>query len=145
MGFDRPPVPDLKQIRPLPQGLLVGIGSQAVVAAGSVAALVPSAHGMVRYGILVVTVFVFAAVTGARSAAIAVGSLGYLVFDGFLINRLGELSWHGSADLVRLVALATAVACGRLVDGRHRLYGRLRSAVRHPSVIAGDRPAQGRA
>jgi len=40
---------------------------------------------------------------------------------GFLVNRLGELSWHGWSDLLRLVVLALigsiGVALGAGLDG----------------------------
>jgi MFS family permease len=106
--------------RPRPQGILVGIGSLAVIAAGFVAAAVPQADATFRYGVLVGTIMAFAAVADVWAASVAVGVIGFLVFDGFLVNRLGELSWHGSADLSRLLALAAAVAFGRLVGEIYR-------------------------
>ena len=38
----------------------------------------------------------------------AIAGIGFLVFDGFLVNQLGELSWHGWADATRVVTLGAA-------------------------------------
>jgi hypothetical protein len=108
--------------RQQPTGILVGIGSAAVIAGAFAAAAFPVEHPVQRYGVLVVTIFVFTAVTGVWAAPAATAGIGFLVFNGFLVNELGELSWHGNADLTRLLALAAAVIFGRLVGDSWRLY-----------------------
>jgi hypothetical protein len=42
----------------------------------------------------------------------AVVPLGWLVTDGFLENRSGELTWHGSTDLYLILLLVVAAAIG---------------------------------
>jgi K+-transporting ATPase KdpF subunit len=37
-----------------------------------------------------------------------------LLLNGFLVNELGTLSWHGTADLWRAAGLTGAAAVGRL-------------------------------
>lgn len=116
------PRPDDDYGRRWPQGILVGVGSLAVIVAGFVASAVPSTPAAARYSVLAVTVLVFTAAADVWAAAIAVSVIGYLVFNGFLVNRLGELSWHGPADGNRLVALAGAVIFGRLIGDGYRSY-----------------------
>jgi hypothetical protein len=80
----------------------------------------------------------------------AVGALAFLVFDGFLVNQLGELSWHGSADLMRLSALAGAGAAGlaggtayravRRVRGWRQWSEELAARARDEAVARGEQP-----
>lgn len=108
--------------RLLPQGVFVGIGSVAVVVAAFLASALPQNDAVLRYGVLAATVFVFAAVTGRWAAATRVAIIGYLVFDGFLINQMGELSWNGRGDVARILTLSVAVIFGRLFGDCYRLY-----------------------
>jgi len=110
--------------RHLPQGILVGIGSVVVIAAGFVASAFPQADAMVRYGVLVLAVLGFTAATVVWTAPLVTAFIGFLVFGGFLVNQFGELSWHGSADLIRLIALGAAVIFGRLLGDIFRLPGK---------------------
>jgi hypothetical protein len=114
------PGPSDHRIRELPQEILLGIGSVAVIVAALIASAVPAADGAARYGVLVVAVLVFTMVADVWAAAIGVAVVGYLVFDGFLVNQLGELSWHGQADTIRLMALTLAVVLGRLAGDGYR-------------------------
>jgi hypothetical protein len=108
-----------------PQGILLGIGTLAVIAAGFIASAVPAGDPGVRFGVLVATVFTFTALCGVWAAPIGVAVIGFLVFDGFLVNRFGELTWHGPADLTRAVALVAALAFGRLAGDVYRaVHGR---------------------
>ncbi len=114
--------------RQLPTGILLGFGSFAVVVAGFVASAVPTEESGIRYGVLVGTVLIFTALVNEWAAASAAAVVGFLVFDGFLVNQLGELSWHGSADLSRLLALAAAVTFGRLLGDGYRSYRLVRGS-----------------
>jgi hypothetical protein len=93
----------------------------AVIVAGFVASAVPETDAVVRYGVLVLAVFAFTAATVVWTAPLAVAGIGFLVFNGFLVNQLGELSWHGSADVIRLAVLGAAVIFGRLLGDIFRL------------------------
>jgi len=108
--------------RRLPQGILLGLGAVAVIAAGFAASAVPAQHPVARYSVLAVTIFVFTAVTRVWAAAAGVAVIGYLIFNGFLVNQLGELSWHANTDLTRAGALVAAVVFGRLAGDCWRLY-----------------------
>lgn len=108
--------------RRMAQGLLVSVGTLAVIVAAFAASAMPQDRAVLRYTALVGTVFVFTAVTGRWAAPVWVAIIGYLVFDGFVINQMGELSWNGRDDLARLLTLIAAVIFGRLSGDCYRLY-----------------------
>jgi hypothetical protein len=99
-----------------PTGIRVGIGALVVVAAGLIAAAAPGAW---RFGIVAVAVVVFAAVAGDLVAVPTTVGLAWLVVNGFLVDRFGELSWHGRSDLYRAAILVVAGGLGQAV-GRAR-------------------------
>ncbi|MCP2328431.1 MFS family permease [Hamadaea flava] len=104
-----------------PQGILVGLGSLVVIVVAFVASAVPPADAVLRYAVLVLAVFGFAAATSVWRAPIVTAVIGFLVFGGFLVNHLGQLTWHGSSDGIRLVALGAAVIFGRLAGDVFRM------------------------
>ncbi|NJC70012.1 hypothetical protein HC031_09860 [Planosporangium thailandense] len=106
-----------------PTGVAVAAGSAVVVVAAFVTVAVPPSAGVWRIGVVAVALAVFAALTGNVVAVAAVGVLAFGVFDGFLVNQLGELSWHGADDAWRIATLAAA-AVGLLAGSAYR-------AVRH--------------
>jgi hypothetical protein len=95
-----------------PAGINVGIGTVVVVGAAVVAAMIPAADAGWRFGAVAAAVGLFAAVSLDQRALGPVVGLGWLVVNGFLINRLGELSWHGSVDVLRLMLLVVAGTAG---------------------------------
>jgi hypothetical protein len=104
----------------LPTGFAIAGGSILVVVAAFVAALIPASAGAVRLGIVAAGLGVFAAVTVNPAAIVAVGVVAFLVFDGFLVNQLGELSWHGAADDQRLFVFILVSISGMLVGVAYR-------------------------
>jgi len=38
-------------------------------------------------------------------ASLAIAGIAWLMLNGFLVDRYGDLRWHGGADLVRLLAM----------------------------------------
>jgi hypothetical protein len=107
---------------PSPAGILAGIGTLAVVLAAFVAAAVPESHAVARYAVLAVTVFLFTAATGRWGTSVSVAAIRSLVFEGFVVNQFGELTWSGPADAARITALIAAVVLGRLIGDSFRLY-----------------------
>jgi hypothetical protein len=95
-----------------PTVISIGVGSVAVVAAALLAALMPAAYTGWRFAMVALAVGVFAVLTRDSWAVAAVAASGWLVVNGFLVNRMGELSWHGSPDLLRLMALVSTAAIG---------------------------------
>jgi nitroreductase len=63
--------------------------------------------------VLVAGVLLVVAVCSVRQGlvtAVAAAGIGWLFVTGFVVDRLGELTWHGSADAVRLLLLVAAAA-----------------------------------
>jgi hypothetical protein len=122
-----------------PRGITIGAGSVVVVAAALLAALVPVAHTGWRFAVVAGAVGLFAAVGRDGWAVAAVAALSWLVVNGFLVDRLGELSWHGSPDLSRLMLLVliggSGLALGEGMQGLREVRARWRAGaeVRSPA------------
>lgn len=104
----------------VPVGINVAWGAAAIVVTGFVAATVPARHTDARLVVVAVTVGLFALLTGDALAAAAIVALGWLVDNGFLVDRFGQLEWHGSADAVRLAVLMAVAGLGLLAARRRR-------------------------
>lgn len=109
-----------------PVGINVAIGIVVVVIAGLVAAAIPQSAGSARLTLFAAALGLFAVLSGDPRAVVVVGVLGFGIFDGFLVNQMGELSWHGSADVTRLWVLSVAAVCGLAVGVVHRGVRRAR-------------------
>ena len=59
-------------------------------------------------------------VTGDRVAAAWAAGLAWLVVNGFLVDRVGELPWHGPADVYRAAMLTLAGVLGLLIAAVRR-------------------------
>jgi hypothetical protein len=110
-----------------PAGINLAAGTAMVIAAALVAALIPTAHTGWRFAVVAVAVGMFAALTLDQLALAGVALLGWLVVNGFLVDRLGELSWHGSPDLYRLLLLVVSGAFGLAVGEIFRQLVALRA------------------
>jgi hypothetical protein len=119
-----------------PTGISAAIGAGVVVVAAFLSAAVPPSAGDVRLGVLALALAGFAALTVDPRAVAAVDVLAFLVFDGFLVNQLGELSWHGQADQTRLVILAGAGTAGVAVGAAYRGVRRRRVWRRRSEWVA---------
>jgi hypothetical protein len=95
-----------------PVGINVGVGSVVMVGAGLVGAAIPGTEGGLRFAVIALAVAGFAAATLDELALALVVPLGFGVLNGFLENRYGQLSWHGSSDLRRLMVLVICAALG---------------------------------
>jgi MFS family permease len=98
-----------------PVGINLAAGTAMVIAAALVAAPIPTTHTGWRFAVVAVAVGSFAALTLDQLVLAGVALLGWLVVNGFLVDRLGELSWHGSPDLYRMLLLLVAGAFGLAV------------------------------
>ncbi|MGY0237158.1 hypothetical protein [Longispora urticae] len=109
-----------------PLGINIALGSALLLVTAFLAAMVPGSEPVVRYAVLVLAVALFAAVTGDAFALGFVVLVGFAIFNGFLVNRLGELSWHGLTDMLRLGALVLAATTGLAAGEAYRLVRRHR-------------------
>jgi hypothetical protein len=103
---------------PTPVGVNIGVGSVLMVGAGIIGATVPS-DGW-RLTVIALALAGFAAATLDQLALAPVLVLGFGILNGFLVDRYGQLSWHGSADLWRLMVLVMAGAVGLGVGAGYR-------------------------
>jgi hypothetical protein len=86
-----------------------------VATATLIAGVTAPADAAVRLAVLAVVVGGFAAVTADLAAAACTAGIPWLLLNGFLVNELGRLTWHGPADVWRAVVLAGAAVLGWLV------------------------------
>jgi MFS family permease len=130
-GGRRPPVAVNGAGDRTPTGIALGAGAVSVVTAAMLAALAPAADAGWRFGLVAGAVGLFAAVTGDGWAVAAVVPLGFLIVNGFLVDRAGELAWHGSPDLLRLMLLiligGSGIALGEAARGLRELRTRWRT------------------
>lgn len=98
-----------------PVGINLAAGTAMVVAAALLAAPIPTTDTGLRFAVVALAVGLFAALTLDQLALAGVALLGWLVVNGFLIDRFGELSWHGSPDLYRMLLLLVSGAFGLAV------------------------------
>lgn len=118
-----------------PFGIMVAIGAVAMVAAGIVAAMIPTAYPGWRFGVIAFVIFLFATAALNQLELALVAVIGALIFNGFLEDRLGQLAWHGSDDLWRLLLLVMVGALGLAVGEGYRFVRDLRSRYRKADGI----------
>jgi hypothetical protein len=94
-----------------PTSLLIGTGALTVMLATLGVASIPASSAL-RFGVVAVAVGGFAALALDGAAVAWTGALAWLLVNGFLVDRFGELSWHGRADLYRALVLVAAAAVG---------------------------------
>jgi hypothetical protein len=116
-------------------GLLAAYAGSAAVTAVVVVAggTRHPAAAMVAYGLL-------AAIVAAHTrpaAAAGVALIAWLFDNGFIIGRHAHLSWHGAADIRRLVILLAAGAVGSML-GFHIRAARQGSAPGNGPSLAPD-------
>lgn len=110
-------------------GFGVAAGLATVVVGCFVATwLYPPGADADRLLVLAVVIAGFAAVAGDALAAVVTAGLAWPFYLGFLVDRYGELHWHGPIDLLRLAVLAMASLIGTAVgdwvtSGRARRAG----------------------
>lgn len=96
-----------------PFGVNLAVGAAAMVAATAAAALLfPAAGESARLVVVCLAVGGYAALVADTRASLATAALGFLLFDGFLVNRDGELSWDGRTTSWHLVAFVLATGLG---------------------------------
>lgn len=80
------------------------------------------------------------------ATAVAVATIGWLFLNGVYENRVGELHWHGTADVRALLVLLAAAAVGSMAridvvstrERRHRVEARVGAAGVRRTVRIGE-------
>jgi hypothetical protein len=93
-----------------PFGINLAVGVVVMIAAAFVAVLFPEVNA--RLVMIAVVVGGYAAAVADTRASFATAGMGFLIFDGFLLNRLGELTWNGKTSVWHLSTFALAVGLG---------------------------------
>jgi hypothetical protein len=96
-----------------PFGINLAAGAAAMVVATAVTSAA-SAEASARLAVTAVAVAGYAAGVADARAGVAVAGMAYLLFDGFLVNRHGELTWGGATSVRHLAIFASAVGLGLL-------------------------------
>jgi len=97
-----------------PFGFTLAAGAVLMVATVTVAGgLSPVAA--VRRAVVAAVLAGYAAMVVDGWAALATTGLGALLFDGFLVNQFGELTWDGTTSMWYLIVFAAALMLGRTV------------------------------
>jgi hypothetical protein len=107
-----------------PAGIETGLSAVAVLVATIVAACLPTSLGDWRLTPVAAALFVTGVWVRHVRVLALVSLVAALVVDGFLVNRLGELSWHGTADAYRLCVGAGSAGLGLLLGTLHRRWHR---------------------
>jgi len=110
----------------VPTGIALGIGATAMVAAVLVAATIAPSEPAWRFGVVAGAVGLFAAWSADQRALLGTAAIAWLLANGFLVNRQGELSWHGSSDIWRMVVLVAAGTVGLLLNAAYQQAHKLR-------------------
>lgn len=110
-----------------PVGIAVGLGAVAVITAALIAAAIPAAYSDWRFALMAAAVGLFAAISLDQVALAAVTGISALVANGFLENSAGQLVWHGSEDLWRLLLLVMIGAVGLAIGEAYRYLRKLRA------------------
>ncbi len=105
----------------MPTGVGVAVGCAVVVVAAFVAAMVPTTDSTARLVVMSVSVAALGAWSADWMALLIATTVAFLVTNGFLVDRLGELTWHGGSDGWRLLSLGGCALLGLLVGGLVRL------------------------
>jgi hypothetical protein len=85
-----------------------------IIAALFDSGVVAPPHRGARIAVMAAAVAIFCAVVGEWRSGLATALVGYLLLDGFLLNRHGELTWDHTTGLQAVTAVASAGAAGLL-------------------------------
>lgn len=106
-----------------PFGIYLGIGAAAVVVMTTVAAVLPAHDSAARLAVPLAAVVGCALVIPDARACFVVAVIAYLLFNGFLVNRYGELTWAGVSGLWEpaafLIAASTGISGRKLTGAMH--------------------------
>ena len=127
-----------------PIGIHIGLGAVVVSAAVVLSAWLPTSAGGWRLVPVAAGLAVIGAYTVDPVAVVALTGLADLLVVGFLVNQYGVLTWHGMADVYRLVALSVS-AGGGLAFGvvRHWMGQRRRFMLPRDWAAGSPVPARG--
>lgn len=125
---------------PFEFGLAIG-ALVMVVAALIDSAAFSSGHPTARLVVIALAAALFSAVVADWRSGLPVAVVGYLVFNGFLANRYGELGWHGPTGMRDAAVIVSAATVG-WIAGRWRPSNRHTGAPVIRPAIQDDDPRE---
>ena len=124
-----------------PTGINATVGALVVVVCCAVPPHLDAAGVAARLAVLALGVFAFSVAACDLVAAAVSAGIAFLLFDGFVLGRAGDLAWHGNADLVRIGVLAGAALAGTTAGAlRLRIEARRAQRAGERAVAALPRP-----
>jgi hypothetical protein len=118
-----------------PIGIALAIGAAGMTAAAIIAAAIPTADTGWRFGVVAAALFVFAAISLDQRALAGVALVAFLITNGFLEDRLGQLSWHGSKDIWLVLLLIIAGGFGLATGAAFRFVRDARKRYRRADLL----------
>jgi hypothetical protein len=109
-GYDR---------TPFELGIPLGALTMVVAALIDSAAVAPRHEGA-RIAVIAAAVAIFCALVGEWRSGVATALVGYLLLDGFLLNREGDLTWSHTSSPYAVAAVAVAAVAGMLAGWSFR-------------------------
>ena len=119
-----------------PVGITIAVGVLGIIAAALIAGAIPAVHPGWRFAVIAIAVGLFAAVSLDELALGAVALMAFAVSNGFLEDRFGQLTWHGSEDVWRLLLLIMSGAFGLALGEAYRYVGLLRTRRKSGAVVS---------
>jgi len=116
-------------------GINIAVGAVLITMVTLIAAQVPVASAGWRYGLVEASVGVFAAFTLDPAAVLFLVLATWMIVNGFLVDRSGDLSWHGSADVYRFLILVAVGVAGLGIGEISRRVSDLRERWRLGAVV----------
>jgi hypothetical protein len=126
-----------------PVGINIGLGVVAVIAAMMLAAVLPATTGGWRLVPVAIGLVAVGAYTVDAAAVASVATVAYLLVIGFLVNRYGVLTWHGTPDTYRLLVIAISASAGLAVGAAWRWTRRRRPLTVPAEWVVMPRPRAG--
>lgn len=95
-----------------PLGINTAVGAVVVLVCCAAPPHLDASGVAARFAVLALGVAAFAAAVGDPAAGAVTAGVAFLLFDGFVVDHAGDLTWHGDADVVRLAVLVGAALTG---------------------------------
>jgi len=105
--------------REVPLGINTALGAVAVTVLCLMPASLDQQGRDARFAVLAVGVFAFAATVVDPLAVAVTAGVAFLLFDGFVEGRQGDLVWNGRSDLLRLALLYGVGTLGLILGAVH--------------------------
>ncbi len=129
MSGRMPPVERGARSDRTPVGIHIGLGMVAALAGVMLAAIMPASAGDWRLVPVAGALVLIGAWTVDPAALTGIATVTYLLVVGFLVDRYGVLTWHGTPDLYRLLIVSASAGGGLALGALRRWVRRTRPLI----------------